>query len=96
MDTNTNNLRSDEAWLSKVYAKIGAPLSKREMTVLCSVAQGETSEAIGEQLGISKRTVEVYRARIMQKLNAKTAPHAVAIAYEHGILERNSMLVVTE
>jgi DNA-binding CsgD family transcriptional regulator len=96
MDTNTNNLRSDGDWISNAYTKIGDPLSKREMTVLCFIAQGETSETIGEQLGISKRTVEVYRTRIMQKLNARTAPHAVAIAYECGILERNSMLVVTE
>ena len=48
--------------------------------VLLRLADGLQNKAIAEQLGISIRTVENHRARVMEKLNAKTVADAVRIA----------------
>ena len=46
-------------------------LTGREREVLQQVTQGASSREAGRRLGISPRTVEVHRARIMNKLGAK-------------------------
>lgn len=55
-------------------------LTERESEVMQLVAEGLTSKAIGEQLGISPRTVEVYRARLMEKLQVSSVPELVKLA----------------
>ncbi|NQD38979.1 response regulator transcription factor [Permianibacter sp. IMCC34836] len=57
-----------------------ARLTEREREVLELVAAGRTSKEIGEQLGISPRTVEVYRARLMDKLQVGSLPELVRLA----------------
>jgi two-component system, LuxR family, response regulator FixJ len=47
-------------------------LSPRERQIVELVCQGLDNSRIGEQLGISPRTVEVHKARVMQKIGAKT------------------------
>jgi DNA-binding NarL/FixJ family response regulator len=47
------------------------PLSRRELEVLTLIAQGNTNKQIAEKLGISVRTVETHRERVMRKLNAQ-------------------------
>lgn len=47
-------------------------LSPRERQIVELVCQGEDNTRIGQQLGISPRTVEVHKARVMQKIGAKT------------------------
>ena len=48
-------------------------LTARERQVLERIAYGASSKEAGRALGISPRTVEVHRARIMEKLRAKNA-----------------------
>lgn len=48
-----------------------ASLSEREMQVLKGVVQGQANKTIAIDLGISPRTVEVYRASLMSKMQAK-------------------------
>jgi RNA polymerase sigma factor (sigma-70 family) len=48
-----------------------AALSPREREIARMVASGMRNPAIAEQLGISPRTVEVHKARVMDKLGAK-------------------------
>lgn len=48
-------------------------LTRRERDVLALVAQGASNKEAGRELGISPRTIEVHRARIMDKLGAKNA-----------------------
>ena len=48
-----------------------SPLSRRELQVLTLIAEGNTNKLIAEQLGISVRTVETHRERVMRKLNAQ-------------------------
>lgn len=48
-----------------------ASLSERELQVLRGVVQGQANKTIAFELGISPRTVEVYRAGLMGKMQAK-------------------------
>ncbi|MCP3731394.1 response regulator FixJ [Sphingomonas sp. MG17] len=49
-----------------------ASLSGREREVMEGLARGDANKAIAFDLGISARTVEVYRANVMLKMQAKT------------------------
>ena len=61
-------------------------LTPRERQVLLCMASGLSSRTIGDQLGISLRTVEVHRGNMLNKLHAGNALEAVRIAYESGAL----------
>lgn len=54
-----------------------ASLSERERQVLRGVVAGQANKSIAHQLGISPRTVEVYRAGLMGKMQAKSLPDLV-------------------
>ena len=56
-----------------------ASLTEREREVFELVAQGVANKVIASELGISERTVEVHRAQVMKKLNAKTLAQLVRI-----------------
>lgn len=47
-------------------------LTRREREVLILLINGYQNKMIGYELGISQRTVEVHRARLMRRLNVKT------------------------
>lgn len=49
---------------------VRADLTPREREVAAYVAQGQTSKEIGRALGISHRTVELYRAKLIRKYGA--------------------------
>lgn len=61
-------------------------LTIREREVLQCTADGYTAEQIGKMLYLSPETVRSYRKRIIQKLGARNGTHAVAIAFELGIV----------
>jgi two-component system, LuxR family, response regulator FixJ len=46
-------------------------LTPRELQVLELIAGGASSKEAGRQLGISPRTIEVHRARVLEKLGAR-------------------------
>jgi FixJ family two-component response regulator len=54
-------------------------LTSREREVLNLIAGGASNKEAGRSLGISPRTIEVHRARIMEKLGAKNAADLVRI-----------------
>jgi FixJ family two-component response regulator len=54
-------------------------LTPREREVLGQIASGASNKEAGRHLGISPRTIEVHRARIMEKLGAKNAADLVRI-----------------
>lgn len=60
-------------------------LTPRERDVLEQLVIGRPNKLIGHELGISPRTVEIHRARVMQKMNAKSLSHLVRIALAAGI-----------
>jgi FixJ family two-component response regulator len=59
-------------------------LTPRELEVLSRIAGGSSNKEAGRHLGISPRTVEVHRARIMDKLGAKNAADLVRIVLREG------------
>lgn len=62
-------------------------LSPRESQVLGLIAKGLTNRQIGESLGISTRTVETHRERIMRKLDIHTVAGLTRYAIQHGFNE---------
>ena len=60
-------------------------LSEREKEVLRLVALGDTNREIAERLFLSVRTVETYRARVMEKLNLKSRGELVRYALRKGL-----------
>ncbi|MBG6145308.1 response regulator [Roseibium album] len=58
-------------------------LTRRELEVLKQITDGASNKEAGRTLGISPRTVEVHRARIMEKLGARNAADLVRIVLGH-------------
>lgn len=63
-----------------------AQLTPRECDVLRGIASGQTNKAIAAALGISPRTVETHRERLMRKLGVGTVAGLTALALEAGML----------
>jgi len=61
--------------------------SPREIEVLRLLADGKISKQIGSVLGISTRTVETYRARLMLKLQVRSVAEVVRYAIRTGLVE---------
>lgn len=61
-------------------------LSSRERQVLQLTAEGYSSRSIAEKLDISAKSVETYRARVMQKLELTDRPALVRYALRKGLL----------
>lgn len=62
-------------------------LSQREKQVLRLVALGHTNRQIADQLFLSVKTIEAYRARLMQKLHLKGRSALVRYALRKGLLD---------
>ncbi|PTM94200.1 response regulator FixJ [Mycoplana dimorpha] len=60
-------------------------LSERERQVLSAVVAGLPNKSIAYDLDISPRTVEVHRANVMAKMQAKSLPHLVRMALAAGL-----------
>lgn len=54
-------------------------LTPREREVMALVCQGYESKQIGRALGISPRTVDVFRMNVYRKLGANNAAHAAVL-----------------
>ena len=61
-------------------------LSDREREVFLLVAQGHTNKYVAEQLDLSIKTIESYRARLMEKLGMSNRADLTRFAIEHGLL----------
>jgi RNA polymerase sigma factor (sigma-70 family) len=57
-------------------------LTEREREVFRLVAEGQANKVIAADLGISERTVEVHRAKVMKKLDARNLAQLVRIYLE--------------
>jgi two-component system, NarL family, response regulator NreC len=86
------NIKIGERALSEVFDEGPArratlsSLTKREREVLKLVAEGFTNSQIGTQLGVSKKSVDTYRARVSHKLGLKNRVDIVRYALEVGLL----------
>jgi two-component system response regulator FixJ len=66
---------------AQVEARI-AQLSARERDVFDAIVTGESNKSAALKLGISPRTVEIYRANVMEKMGAKTLSDLVRMALQ--------------
>jgi DNA-binding NarL/FixJ family response regulator len=63
----------------------GFQLNEREKEIMRLICQEFSSKEIGGRFGISKRTVEGYRVRIMDKIGAKSIAGIITYAVTRGI-----------
>lgn len=61
-------------------------LSEREREVLTQVARGYTNQRIADDIGLSVKTVESYRSRLMKKLGLKDRADLVRVAIDMGLV----------
>ncbi len=61
-------------------------LSDREREVLRLIAHGHTNQQVADRLCISVKSVETYKARLMEKLGLKGRAELVRYALQHGLL----------
>ena len=66
-----------------------ARLTAREREVLDAMVAGHASKEIARELGVSPRTVEVHRARVMEKMGARSVPELVHLVHAMGTGTRN-------
>jgi len=60
-------------------------LSRREREIFQLVVEGKSSSEIAAQFGLSSKSVDTYRSRLMQKLGVRNIPSLVSFALQHGI-----------
>ena len=77
--------RKREAERSEIAARL-AGLSSREREVLEGLVAGQANKQIAHALGISPRTIEIYRANLMTKMHAASLSDLVRMALITGIL----------
>jgi two-component system response regulator FixJ len=70
---------------AEIFERI-ASLSERERQVLEGLVAGNPNKTIAFDLGISPRTVEIYRANVMTKMKAKSLSELVRMALVGGLL----------
>jgi two-component system response regulator NreC len=71
---------------SKPISPTAPPLSKREQSVLDLLVKGYTNREVSEELFISPKTVESYRAKIYSKLGVKTRAGLFSCAVDRGLV----------
>lgn len=73
------------------WAKLhGEDLSEREREVLTLIADGHSNKIAAQMLGLSVRTVETHRARIMKKLAIRNAAGLTKFAISQGLIMLSS------
>ena len=63
------------------------PLSGRQLQILTMIADGMSSVTIAERLVVSPETVRTHIKQLLRRLEAKDRAHAVARAYQLGVLD---------
>jgi two-component system, NarL family, response regulator NreC len=79
----------DEVMEPKVAAGEAPALSHREREVLRLIAHGHTNQQVADRLCIGVKSVETYKARLMEKLGLKGRAELVRYALQHGLLKEN-------
>nr|WP_209984232.1 response regulator [Azospirillum picis] len=69
----------------EILARIAA-LTPRELDVLRWLVAGKSNKVIAFELSISARTVEIHRARVMEKMQADSLPALVRMAIAAGVV----------
>ena len=62
-----------------------ASLTPREREVMALVVEGKANKVVARTLGLSQRTVEIHRARVMKKMHADSVAQLVEMAARAGV-----------
>ena len=73
------------AQAAQVQARLAA-LTPRELDVLKPLVRGYSNREIAEQLDVSVKTVDLYRARVMKRMQAHSLPELVGMAIAAGVV----------
>lgn len=71
--------------------KDAVAFSGREKEIIRLICLQYTAHQIGEELFISKRTVEGYRTKILEKINAKNTAGVVLYALKHDLIKESEI-----
>ena len=75
----------DEGKQYRISAK--SDLSRREIEIIQLCANGMSAQQIADRLGLSRRTVEVHKSHIFEKLDINTTADLVKYAYDAGLVK---------
>lgn len=78
------NRRAEASSVQEAAERISA-LTPREREVLEHLVAGQPNKVIAHELGISPRTVEIHRAHLMEKMQARSLSDLVRIALTSGV-----------
>jgi len=87
-DTNSDNKNT-------VYLDLEDALSNRDIELLKLICQEKTASEIAEELALSKRTVDNYRNRLLQKTRSKNITGLVLFAVRAGIISVSELKINT-
>jgi two-component system response regulator FixJ len=76
VDSERRGRDSQRARLSALFAS----LTPREREVMDLVVEGMSNKAVANTLGLSAKTVEVHRAKVMEKMNARSVSDLVKMS----------------
>jgi len=66
--------------------------NEREIEIIKLICQQNSSKEISDKLYLSSRTVEGYRTKILEKMNAKNTVGVVVYALKHHLIERSEVM----
>jgi FixJ family two-component response regulator len=76
--------KQDDGAVPDLYFPGREPLTRRERDVLGTILNGASAKEAGRQLGISHRTIEVHRGKLMEKFGAKNVTDLMRIVFDQG------------
>ena len=65
-------------------------LSDREFQVFCLLARGRVLKEVAAILGLSTKTIETYRSRVLQKLLLRNDVDICHFAFQHGLIDNRT------
>lgn len=79
-------LQSERSEIREVQSRLDS-LTPREGDILLPLVQGYSNREIAEQLGISVKTVDLYRSRVMKRMQADSLPALVGMVIGAGLID---------
>lgn len=89
-----HNHYEDSPKRRRLRKKKGDRLTSRQVEVLQLIAEGRTNRRVAAELGLSVKTVEKHRQRLMAKLNIHDTAGLTRYAIETGIIESSVQLTI--
>jgi two-component system response regulator FixJ len=83
---STSTIREDQGSPAKAaYARRFATLTPREKEVLDGVVKGKMNKVLASDLGISIKTIEIYRSQIKKKMKVKNIAELIAVVIREEV-----------